>query len=160
MSWFSKKEDEEAPRLPELPSLPELPREEERILPQLPSLPSNSIGEKFSQDTIKDAVQSKKIYDDEDDEEEEQISVPREFKEAAKIVRKKEPVFVRIDKFEESIDNFDKAKHKVSEIEKLLSHIKEIKEEEEEELQKWSEEVQLIKDMFENIDKELFSELE
>jgi predicted ribosome quality control (RQC) complex YloA/Tae2 family protein len=167
MGWFSKKEDSKrikAPELPKLPKLPELPKlDEEEEMPKLPSLPASSLGEKFSQDAIKDAVSHGSEKEKEIPELElpkTKVKVPEEFKEAVKKVKKKEPVFIRIDKFEESLDNFEKAKEKIHEIEKLLQNIKEIREEEEEELKNWSEELEIIKSEFENIDNDLFSSLE
>src|SRR3989344_2945332 len=69
----SKKDD--VPKLPELPRLPELPElpsfregmENEAISP-LPSFPKNSVGEKLSQNTIKDAMAGEKEEDFEADE--------------------------------------------------------------------------------------------
>src|SRR4030042_5039505 len=68
MGFFKKKVEkkEEIPELPELPKLPELPEfpetkenSEERI-PQLPSFPNGSLGNKFSQNTIKEAITGRK----------------------------------------------------------------------------------------------------
>jgi len=70
MGWFNKKEDKfqgpsefkATPSLPKLPDLPELPKLEnhpqgnDHHIHQLPSFPNNSIGQKFSQNTIKDAI--------------------------------------------------------------------------------------------------------
>jgi hypothetical protein len=65
MGWFGKKDNEEvhesANLLPQLPKLPELPKmkeeeEDSEEIHQLPSFPSSSLGEKFSRDTIKQAV--------------------------------------------------------------------------------------------------------
>ncbi len=66
MGWFNKKEDarKEAPKfdslssLPKLPELPELPslKTDRDSIQQLPSFPTSSLGERFSQSTIKEAV--------------------------------------------------------------------------------------------------------
>ena len=73
MGLFSRKEknqenEGELPMLPRLPRLPDLPDmgppdvSDFLGMPihQLPSFPSNSLGTKFSRDTIKDAVSGEK----------------------------------------------------------------------------------------------------
>jgi len=65
MGWFNKKKEKEVPSLLELPKLPELPKIEENYLDdskihQLPTFPTNPLGEKFSQNTIKEAIAGKK----------------------------------------------------------------------------------------------------
>lgn len=64
---FKKKRKQEyekrtgIPELPELPKLPEFPGEENiPTVHQLPSFPNNSLGDKFSQNTIKEAVSGRK----------------------------------------------------------------------------------------------------
>lgn len=198
MGWFNKKKkksvEEVAPSLPELPKLPELPEIEEEIrnknsMPQLPSFPNNSLGDKFSQNTVKEAViggkEGEKVFEANDSSRynkwmmqkplkkqltKEFPSIPRkesppkqiretqkEFKELAK---KAEPVFIRIDKFEDGLRVFEKAKEKILEIEKMLEDIKRIKEGEEKELSSWVNQMQRTKEDIERIDKELFSKLE
>lgn len=202
MGWFSKKKGKEreqaqkedsskSPKLPELPRLPELPDfpdlEENRFksTDRLPSIPSNSIGEKFSRDMIKDAITGKKEEEafDADDftsterkirmmqkpltkslrEEFPQTKkqkIPREFEEEAEIARKTEPVFIRIDKFEESLHLLEKIKKQISEIEKMLDDIKVVKEQEDAELNHWEREIEKIKENIEKIDTDIFSKIE
>lgn len=182
MGLFSKKkkkEDISLPKLPELSRLPELPRlpkidEDEERLPQLPSFPSNPFGEKFSQNAIKEAITGgKEMTGEEADEffgkmpktpEEPMIKdieeVPRNFKEAARLVKKVEPVFIRIDKFEQSLEVFEKAKKRIMEIERMLKDIKKLKEREDEELNNWEREIQTTKEQIERVDNELFSKIE
>ena len=194
MGLFSKKKKEDkediVPSLPDLPKLPELPKVEERndsIKPihQLPSFPNNLIGEKFSQNTIKEAVAGKKegeeVFDVNDFAEDrtrmmqkplrnpltkelpfskKERKISEEFKETKKIVKKTEPIFIRIDKFEESLQVFENAKKQISEIEDMLKDIKRLKDEEEKELNYWENEMQIIKGQIEKIDRELFSKLE
>ncbi len=190
MGLFKKKKKreeeriEKLPDLPELPKLPEFPKmrgefEEEplKVPHPLPSFPNNSFGEKFSQNTIKEAVAGKKegegVFDADDFASEDEMQmmqkprrlalsreVPKEFQEAAGRVRKAEPVFIRLDKFEESMNIFERAKRQISEIEKILRDIKKIKEEEERELMFWEKELQEIKSQIEKIDSEIFSKIE
>ncbi len=199
MGLFSKKKEKEddkkanLPKLPELPSIPKLPKisemdedEEKYNLPKLPSFPNNSYGEKFSQDTIKEAVGGVKEEEevdeaDEFDDDEERMMqkplrksntkeiydtsktrnkrVPEEFREAAMRVREAEPIFVRLDKFEESLKLFEKTKDQITEIEKMLSHIRKIKEDEEKEIEFWENEMQMIKKNIDKIDREVFSKI-
>ncbi len=213
MGLFSKKgKKEEAkkvsapsamPELPELPKLPELPTmnefsyEEER-LPQLPTFPNSTIGNKFSQNTIKDAISGKKeeggVNDAEDlqentngvmqkplqktfkeeedtDEYEESIlpasptltrsrEVPKDYAVRGYMTKKAEPVFIRIDKFEESMKVFQKIKGQISEIEDLIRTTKEIRAKEEEELTSWETELQEIKNQIEKVDQDIFSKIE
>lgn len=205
MGLFGKKDKKEeikkvssnVPELPELPKLPELPPmnefsyEEER-LPQLPTFPNNSLGNKFSQNTIKEAVSGKKedeeAFDAEDfsemnkgmmqrplprhaiedtDDYEESITtkpkskeVPQNFAMRNYMTKKAEPVFIRIDKFEESMKIFQDIKSQISEIEELIKNTKDIKSKEEEELASWETEIQTIKNQIEKVDQDIFSRIE
>ena len=176
----NKKEKERGgiPRLPELPPrLPELPEFSGigesfgEDIPQLPSFPNGSLGNKFSQDTIKKAVTGKKeaedIYADEFVEEEMQrmrrpLVREREYSQFEKqtAVKETEPLFVRIDKFEESSKILEEVRKKISDIEKMFRDIKKIKEDEENELGFWEEEITKIKEKIEKIDKNIFSKLD
>ncbi|MAG78956.1 hypothetical protein CMI40_01120 [Candidatus Pacearchaeota archaeon] len=179
MGWFDKKEKEKGiPSLPKLPKLPELPRIDDEIdysdkpIHQLPSFPNSSFGEKFSQEAIKDAIagekESEEVFDpNEFAQDRMQMmekpltrEIPEGFKDVTKKVRKIEPVFIRLDKFEESLQIFDETKSKILEIEKILRDIKEIKDDEERELSSWENEIQLIKKQIEKVDKEIFSRIE
>jgi hypothetical protein len=70
---------------------------------------------------------------------------------------RKEPVYVRLDKFEITLNVFKEIKDKVNEIEKLLSRSREIKAEEEKELEEWEKEIHIIKSRLDSIDKNMFS---
>jgi len=197
MGWFNKKEKEtkkeEISLLPELPKLPEFPRIKGKIndlqgIHQLPSFPNNSLGEKFSQNAIKEAVSGKKeeegVFEADDFAptegemlmmqkplkrpltkelpflEKRNRNIPREFKEITGRIKKAEPIFIRIDQFEESLNIFEETKKKISEIEKMLEDTKRIKEEEGKELEFWESEIQTIKGQIERIDKNIFSKIE
>ena len=164
MGWFNKKQKEDKkkdiPLLPELPKLPELPELKEKTsiqktpIHQLPSFPTNSLGEKFSQNNIKEAITQKPLK--------RQLTreIPKEFKEAVKKVKSAEPVFIRIDKFEESLKIFNEIKEKILEIEKMLNEINKIKGDEEKELEMWESEIRTMKIQIENVDKDIFSKIE
>jgi hypothetical protein len=158
------------PQLPEIPRLPEIPGLEDedeirRIPYKLPSYPPTSIGNKFSQNTIKNAISGKR-----DSLEEEDIENFENFKEIPSSSRPAlkpkaeegsvEPVFIRIDKFEKSMKIFEKAREQISQMEKMLSEINQIKEEENKELLRWEKEIQSIKKEIEEINRDVFSKIE
>ncbi len=70
------------------------------------------------------------------------------------------PVYIRLDKFETTLDAFDKIRTKIKEIEELLKKTKEIRTKEEEELEQWEREIDIIKSKIEAIDRDIFSKLE
>ncbi len=177
----------ELPRLPALPplrnSFPGQPTSMSKEVSQLPAFPTNKIGEQLSQDTIKEAITGgrddmtpsarnmpamSKLTQELDDEESgikrnklaSEIGISADVFEKSRMVETDEPVFIRIDKFEESIKIFQKVKEKAVEIEKMLSDIKKIKEEEDKELNFWENEARAIKEQIEKIDSKLFSKLE
>ncbi|MCL5730085.1 MAG: hypothetical protein M1165_00780 [Candidatus Pacearchaeota archaeon] len=193
----------ELPELPELPPLPKLPdmpasNVQKQKLNALPRIPPSSLGDKFSQNTIKDAVSGGKESDETNDSEEEVQTMPmfssgpmtREInsdeeeempeeepsmapmtrsisssepstkKIYAGRIQKEEPVFVRLDKFEENIEVFDKIKKQIAGVEKLLEEIKRTKEEESKELNSWQERLQTMKNQIERIDRDIFSKIE
>lgn len=205
MGLFNKKEDikevkksiSSVPELSELPKLPDFPymdesSDEEGPLPQLPRFPNNSLGNKFSQNTIKEAISGKKeeeeVFDAEDFSEEEKrmmqkplqrssmedseeyetgISMKPKLREISQnfveknyMTKKTEPVFIRIDKFEESMKIFHDIKTQISEIENLIKMTKEVKAKEEEELTSWQNEIQSIKDQIEKVNQDIFSKIE
>ncbi|KHO54828.1 MAG: hypothetical protein QT10_C0011G0009 [archaeon GW2011_AR19] len=74
--------------------------------------------------------------------------------------KKSGQVFIKIDKFEESLKIFELTKNKIAEMEKLLKDIKELKEKEERELSYWMAEIQTIKNQTEQVERDIFSKLE
>jgi len=202
MGLFSKKDKNkvrggEVPMLPRLPSLPDLPEMEPSkvsdsfgmSIHQLPSFPLNSLGTKFSQDTIKDAVSGEKrggeFYADDfsDDEirmmreplrrpvtEEMEIEGREEMEDFPEMPRaggrrldsfreEAEPVFVRIDRFEEGLKLFESVKDQISAIERMLSETKRIKEKEDAELHSWEDELKRMRKEVEKIGSTIFSKI-
>ncbi len=197
MGWFNKKEEKRTKTLPDLPKLPEFPHvgaelpkdTSQKKISQLPSFPNNSLGEKFSQNTIKDAVTGKKEGEKEEETDEfeerphmmpeppkitptrisfakespERIPEPSLFQATGKPMqrlRKEEPIFIRLDKFEESLANFEEIKKIVEEMEKVLEDTKDMKTKEEEEIGNWENEIKSVKDKIKSIDREIFSKVE
>ena len=85
--------------------------------------------------------------------------IPEDFRAAARQI-KEEPIFIRIDKFEESLKVFEKTKERISEVDKMLKDIKKLKEEEERELEIWEQEIQNLKNQMEKVDEDIFSKIE
>ncbi len=194
MGWFNKtkKEEKKESSIPELPKLPDIPNlddeppkmnlDSQKTISQLPMFPNNSLGDKFSQDTIKDAITGKKEETEEfeaDDSEEDQMTpkipqithVPEFYREGTekrnsygfrRVTKKvkEEPLFIRLDKFEESLHNFEEIKQQIAEIEKILQETKEIKEKEGAELESWEKEIKAVKEKIQNIDREIFSKID
>jgi len=192
-----KKTLAEMPKLPELPELPELPSlgeeyEQPGPIPKLPSFPPSSLGNKFSQSTIKEAVAGKKegegVYDADEFPYEEELEImhkplkksfsedienyeegfpikPKSKEIARGIIgesyftKKAEPIFIRIDKFEESMELFEKIKRQLLEIEDLIKDTKHIKTKEEEELTSWENQIQEIKKQVEKVNQDIFSKI-
>lgn len=178
----------ELPKLPDLPDLDEDVGYEKdhlgkpmKAMPQLPSFPSSTLGDKFSKDRIKEAITGKKEgeevfgadefpapYDEEQEMMQEPLKKPltKELEElgiskkTARARTEAGPVFIRIDKFQDSLNTFEKAKRQITEIEKLVSNIKKIKEHEEKEIEFWESELQKIKIQIEKVDRDIFSSLE
>jgi len=189
MGWFNKKESKsemDAPALPELPKIPDMPKfskslvMDQMTIPHLPSYPNSSFGKKFSQNAIKDAVSGEK-EDEEDSHADESYGnemmpeppqlgflkrttmpdedyTPKTSSSFGKQQRA-EPVFIRIDKFQESLKMFEETKKKISEMEEMFRSVKKIKEEEGRELSQWEMEIQKIKGEFEKINRNLFSKV-
>jgi hypothetical protein len=172
-----------------LPKLPDFPKLDDSSydnfnyeLPKLPSFPDNQTGRSFSQNTIKQAVTGKEVVKEEDEsadyepeeyseeyDAQKQFATPKrislkkevsEFNEVAPAIKRTEPLFIRIDKFEESIQTLKKTKEQISEMEKMLSDIKQIKEKESKELEYWESEVRSIKERIEKINSNIFSKIE
>lgn len=151
----------------------------EKEIHELPSFPTDDFSDKFSQNSIKSAVSGRQekepVMQNLDDYEIESEPMEKEPKlekilppikkpqmpmEQEPKTHSDEPVFIRIDKFEESLKIFDKVKDKMTEIEHLLRETKELKEKENEELSDWEEEVQKLKMHIEKVDKDVFSKID
>jgi len=147
MGWFKKKKKEDETKLPDLPGsskLPKLPSQsEKKELPMLPSLKKPEATSMLPTPADTRAVE---------------ISDIRE-KPTMSFAPEKEPIFVKLDKFQTASENFEKVKEKVDEIEDTLKKIKEIKEKEDAELREWENEIQLIKSRISDIDVSLFKKL-
>jgi len=181
-------EKNDVPQLPSLPKLPEFPGMNDSDygmseIHRLPSFPSSSLGTKFSQNTIKEAVTGGEEGDisdgeandfsDEDnmrmmqpplrrpstEEMSSRLSPSRRFPEMTGTTPSSGPVFIRVDKFKDALGTFNETKRRIIEMEKVLENIKEVKEKEDRELQSWESEIKSMKDQIEKVDREVFSRM-
>ena len=86
--------------------------------------------------------------------------MPQEFAVRSYMTKKAEPVFIRIDKFEESMKVFHAIRSQISEIESLVKETKDIKSKEEQELASWEKEIQKIKNEIDKVNNDIFSRVE
>ncbi|MEK6936410.1 MAG: hypothetical protein AABW67_06500 [Nanoarchaeota archaeon] len=82
------------------------------------------------------------------------------FNNSNKTIKQAEPIYVRLDKFEITVETFRDIKNKIIEIEDLLERTKKIKQDEEKELDSWEREIQMIKSRLDLIDKSIFNKLD
>lgn len=83
----------------------------------------------------------------------------RPYQEQTSSARKTDSIYVKLDKFETSLQALEEIKDKIREIEKLLAKTKEIKAQEEKELEEWEREISIIKSRLDSIDKTVFRDL-
>ena len=70
-----------------------------------------------------------------------------------------EPIFVRIDKYQEAQKDFDEIKKKIKNIESVLRKIKDKKVKEDLEIASWNEELEKIKSRLSEIDSNIFDQI-
>lgn len=75
-------------------------------------------------------------------------------------VKRAEPIYIRLDKFEATIEAFESIRSKIIEIENLLKKTREIRAKEERELEEWEREIEVIKARIDSIDKNIFNRLD
>ena len=185
MGLFGKKkkeEQEEIPSLPELPpsenfSLPELPQTLPEIgnreIPQLPSLPEQLPELKKTEPDLSPKVITQEITPPQNMQKSNFTSQPIAQKiqplptqqiltqpKTKTISKEIDPIYIRLDKFESSVQAFEEIKTKIEQIEALLTKTREIKQKEEQELSEWERELQLIKSRIDSVDKSVFDKLE
>ncbi len=71
-----------------------------------------------------------------------------------------EPVYIRIDKFEEAMKAFEKTKKEIADIEKSLKDITAVREDEDKELELWQQNIIKIKDQIDQVHEDIFSKIE
>lgn len=187
MGFFSRKDN--VPELPVAPRLPDLPSPYERKeLPELPSFPTNDemVKSAVSENEIPRTREIEEIIPTLPKrmmEEKNFVAPPINLTETERarllekdfprrrvlelnanienkpLIKQMEPIYVRIDRFHTSKKNFEKIKEKVTEVEKVLRRIKEVKAREEKELDEWSTEIEKLKSRLSEIDSDIFSQI-
>jgi hypothetical protein len=167
MGFFSRKEENKiqiqeltsSPRLPELPQLPPLPPENRKVET------SNKTPLTNDQFDIHNTLPEEKRTLELSDIRDANISrfSPPPSSNASSIPPtrnfSKEPLFIKIDKFQDAIEKFDEVKKKVLDIEESLKKLNDIKIKEDEELRAWENEIRTIKEKVASIDNSLFNKL-
>jgi hypothetical protein len=74
--------------------------------------------------------------------------------------KKEEPIYIRLDKFQATVEAFEDMKNRIKDIEELIVKTKEIRTREEQELEEWERELEIIKSRIDAIDKNIFSKLD
>jgi len=159
MSFFTRKKTGELPELPELPKLPELtiPRAKQ----ELPPLPQ--VSEEPQESSLSEPPMTQELESEELESTPPQIRESR-FPDIKRFTREPressiEPIFVRIDKYQESKENLQEVKRKVLEIESLLRDIREIKSREDSQLHEWDSDIQEAKAKLDKIDRIMFQKM-
>jgi len=76
-----------------------------------------------------------------------------------KVPNQKEPIFVRVDKFQLAQKNIREIKDKIEEIESTLVELREVRTKEDGEFSKWEEEITKLKSKLMSVDSEIFSQI-
>ncbi len=179
MAWFKKREDEELSELPELPELESvMPKTEKMEKSYLPSLPPPS-SQMMSASVVKDTMNigfKPLAAPKEDASFKRSIEIssqslqkfPQKAMRSTPVLKepslpaglkKNEPIFVRIDKFESALEGIKNIKKKVDEMESLLTNLRQVNAKEDLELSEWEREISEIKAKIESIDADLFGKL-
>lgn len=176
------------PELPEISELPKVNKPNiKEELPALPSFPSSEISSKLSQQAIRAEISKSDDANDDQKSEIKHISekqkiikpytqeispeqeeVPEfKFKEESRSfeispvsAKEKNPVFVRIDRFQNALKNLSEIKKNLQDIEAYLAEVKETRVKEDQELAEWERQIQNIKSKLELVDRTIFSKLE
>lgn len=156
MRLFSKKKDEPKPELPPL-KFPEFPKEKQAIPPMEHRIPPSEAT------MIKKAVTPPPKWDipirkpvapkfeaPEPVEPKPRYGGPRE------VQTKGQTLFVKIERYREAVERIEQIKEKITEAEKVLRGLDEMKRREDEELIVWHQDLEAIKGKILAVDRELF----
>lgn len=139
------------------PPIPNAPRSSESMLPHLPRLPSIR--------PLESPIRRQQVRDEEVRDEEGRLSLkPKMSMEMPRTEiskgRAKDQIFVKIDKYNDAMANFEIVKKKLMETSSLLENIRETRKREGEELNLWASELESIKSKISLIDKKIFNSLD
>jgi hypothetical protein len=172
MGWFNNKE--KVPNLPHAAGIPNPPLEKSP-LPELPSFGNHPINEQLNNEVIKSAVQDSSgenevqveelpqnfHFPEPQTEERKTLEVSQALQPhtSPPATKQSEPIFVRIDKFQEAKKDFEEIKRKLKEIDSVLKRVKEIKAKEDAEIGGWSDELEKVKSRISEIDESFFNRM-
>ncbi len=155
MKLFSKKGEEAKPELPPL-KFPEFPKEEAKV-------PSYEAGISPAEAaSLKEAIQPRleipirkpmmRPTAQRPPVEESSYEEPEE----KGIQKRGQTLFVKIERYKEAVAKMEHIKEKIVEAEKILSNLDEMKRQEDEELIRWHQDLETIKNKILSVDKSLF----
>ena len=148
-----------------LPSLPELnqtqPADQQEIKKALTSPPSIPLQElqKSQFNGLKTEIKKENLHTQPIEYEKSESTKPGIYHPTQK-PQTNEPIFIRLDKFQNAVETFEEIIDKVNDIENLIKKTKEIRAKEEEELNAWEKEINTIKTRMDSIDKSVFNKLD
>ncbi len=175
MGLFSKKSDRDFERLPELPQLPKSVTIQPQIQTSaLPAMPRSETANRWSMQAVKDAVGEQNHPDEHNFDSNDLSSGEKEVNERGEMMPRsrintypvqsaplrREPLFVRIDKFESALRDFDEISVKIRKIDELISEIRVLREKEDREFLEWEKDLHTIRSRLDSIDRTLFSQLD
>lgn len=159
MALFFKKKKEEKIEI-NLPHVNEIPRFPEFQTPKFPEI--ESIKKEIERKPEDLGIPMREVIQPEQ-RKQENISIPiRKAVQEEKIMVSRrmsdetKPIFVKIEKYKTALDLIDQIKSKISEAEKILTDVENIKVNEDKELENWKSELQDIKEKLLSVDKNLF----
>ncbi len=85
-----------------------------------------------------------------------QMGMPNFSKEEVEEHYEKKPLFIKIDKYEDAISVLNAIKEKLDEAGNIVSELRQIRKDEDTQLDEWSENIKAIKDKLMNVDDILF----
>lgn len=157
MSLFSRKKKEEKilplPEFPRLPNEPNLPFYDEQLLEKKEQMPrfntdfKKVIPESFSfEEKLKPSFEKEEIFED---------FAPRRTPLTIE-KRDEKPLFVKIEKYKESIKTIEEIKSKLESAENILKNLTKIREDEQKEIEDWQNSLNEARQKLLKVDKNLF----
>lgn len=173
MAWFKKKE--KIPQLPSAPTLPEIPvlNAPEETIPVPPSQDQEIIKSTMVSSEKKEVISEPKSMEFMQEGSMipsiEEYQVPQETTTRVKTTTtkaflpppraSKEPVFIKIDKYESAMKDLDDIKKGLRDIEATLEKVRDAKLREDLEISGWSQEIANIKAKINSIDSRIFNQI-
>lgn len=162
MGLFSRKKKEDNRILPSLPEFPRLPGENlpfydeqlhESKSPDLPPLPPK---QDFTRTQATPDFFEKKVISPKFDKDLDFDEIPARRSPLTLERKEDKPVFVKIDRYRESMKTLESIKSKLEEADNLLKNLTRLRQDEERELDDWQNSLNEIRQKLLKIDKDLF----